>query len=62
MRMFEYFVYLNIYYIYIYICMYIYIYIYINQDHKNCLGAVQIKNKINRLEKDKIDADSYKED
>ena len=42
--------------------MYIYIYIYINQDHKNCLGAVQIKNKINRLEKDKIDADSYKED
>ena len=42
--------------------IYIYIYIYINEDHKNCLKAVQIKNKINRLEKNKIDTDSYKED
>ena len=31
------------------------------QDHKNCLEAGQIENKINHLEKSKIDIDSPKE-
>ena len=31
------------------------------QDCKNCLGAAQIENKINNLEKNKIDVDSLKE-
>ena len=31
------------------------------QDHKNCLEAAQIENKINYLEKDKIDVDILKE-
>ena len=30
------------------------------QDYKNCLEAVQIENKINHLEKNKIDVDSLK--
>ena len=33
-----------------------------SQDHKNCLEAAQIKNKINHLEKNKFDVDSLKED
>ena len=32
------------------------------QDCKNCLEAAKIENKINHLEKNKIDADSLKED
>ena len=32
------------------------------QDYKNCLEAAQIENKINHLEKAKIQADSLKED
>ena len=32
------------------------------QDHKNRLGAAQIENKVNHLEKDKIDVYSLKED
>ena len=32
------------------------------QDYKNCLEAAQIENKINHLEKNKIDVDSFKED
>ena len=31
------------------------------EDYKNCLGAAQIENKINHLEKNKIDVDSLKE-
>ena len=31
------------------------------QDYKNCLEAAQIENKINHLEKNKIDLDSPKE-
>ena len=31
------------------------------QDYKNCLVAAQIENKINHLEKNKIDVDSPKE-
>ena len=31
------------------------------QDYKKCLEAAQIENKINHLEKNKIDADSFKE-
>ena len=31
------------------------------QDYKNCLGAAQIENKINHLEKNNIDVDSLKE-
>ena len=31
------------------------------EDYKNCLEAVQIKNEINHLEKNKIEADSIKE-
>ena len=31
------------------------------QDYKNCLEAAQIENKINHLEKNKIDVDSFKE-
>ena len=31
------------------------------EDYKNYLEAVQIGNKINRLEKNKIDTDSLKE-
>ena len=31
------------------------------EDYKNCLEAAQIKNKINHLEKNKIDAFSVKE-
>ena len=30
--------------------------------YKNCLEAAQIENKINHLEKSKIDVDSLKED
>ena len=30
------------------------------QDYKNCLEAAQIENKINHLEKNKIDVDSLK--
>ena len=32
------------------------------QDYKNCLEAAQIENKINHLEKAKIQADSLEED
>ena len=32
------------------------------QDYKSCLKACQIENKINHLEKNKIDIDSLKED
>ena len=32
------------------------------QDYKNCLEAPQIGNKINHLEKNKIDVDSLRED
>ena len=32
------------------------------EDFKNCLEAAQIENKINHLEKHKIDEDSLKED
>ena len=32
------------------------------QDYKNCLKAAQVENKINHLEKNKIDVDSLKED
>ena len=32
------------------------------EDCKNCLEAAQFENKINHLEKNKIDADSLKED
>ena len=32
------------------------------QDYKNCLEAAQIENKINHLEKNKIDVDCLKED
>ena len=32
------------------------------QYYENCLEAVQIKNKINHLEKNKIDIDSLQED
>ena len=32
------------------------------EDYKNCLEAAPIKNKINFLEKNKIDKDSLKED
>ena len=32
------------------------------QGYKNCLEAAQIENKINHLEKDKIEADSLNED
>ena len=32
------------------------------EGYKNCLEGVQIENKINHLEKNKIDADSLKED
>ena len=32
------------------------------EDYKNCLEAAQIENKINNLEKNKIDVDSLKED
>ena len=31
-------------------------------DYKNCLEAVQIENKINHLEKNKNDVDSFNED
>ena len=31
------------------------------QDYKNCLEAAQIENKINHLEKKKIDVDNLKE-
>ena len=31
------------------------------QDYKSCLEAAQIKSKINHLEKNRIDADSLKE-
>ena len=31
------------------------------QDYKNCLEVVQIENKINHLEKNKIDVASLKE-
>ena len=31
-------------------------------DHKHCLKATQLKNKINHLEKNKINMDSLKED
>ena len=31
------------------------------QDYKNCLKAAQIENKLNHLEKNKIDVDSLKE-
>ena len=31
------------------------------QDYKNCLKAAQVENKINHLEKNKIDVDSLKE-
>ena len=31
------------------------------QDYENCLDAFQIENKINHLEKNKIDVDSPKE-
>ena len=31
------------------------------QDYKNCLEVAQIENKINHLEKNKIDADSLNE-
>ena len=31
------------------------------KDYKNCLEASQIENKINQLEKNKIDVDSLKE-
>ena len=30
------------------------------QDHKNCLEVAQIENKINHIEKNKIDVDSLK--
>ena len=33
-----------------------------SEDYKNCLEAVQIENKINHLEKNKIDLDSLKND
>ena len=32
------------------------------QDYENCLEAAQIENKINHLEKNKIEVDSLKED
>ena len=32
------------------------------QDYKNVLEAVQIENKMNHLERNKIDVDSLKED
>ena len=32
------------------------------EDYKNCLEATQIENKINHLEKNKIDMNSLKED
>ena len=32
------------------------------EDYKNCLEALQIENKINHLEKNKIDVNSLKED
>ena len=32
------------------------------QDYKSCLEAVRSENKINHLEKNKIDADSLKGD
>ena len=32
------------------------------EDYKNCLEAAQMENKINHLEKNKIDVDSLKED
>ena len=32
------------------------------EDYKNCLKAAQIENKINHLEKSKIDVDSLKQD
>ena len=32
------------------------------EDYKNCLEATQTENKINHLEKSKIDVDSLKED
>ena len=32
------------------------------QDYKNCLEEAQSENKINHLEKNKIDLDSLKED
>ena len=32
------------------------------EDYKNCLKAIQLENKMNHLEKNKIDVDSLKED
>ena len=32
------------------------------ENYKNCLDASQLENKINNLEKSKIDIDSLKED
>ena len=32
------------------------------EDYENCLEAIQIVNKINHFEKNKIDVDSLKED
>ena len=32
------------------------------EDYKNCLEAAQIENKINHLEKNKIDGDILKDD
>ena len=32
------------------------------KNYKNCLQAAQIENKINHLEKNKIDVDSLKKD
>ena len=32
------------------------------QDYENCLEAAQIENRINHLEKNKIDVDSLKKD
>ena len=32
------------------------------ENYKNCLGAIQLDNKINYLEKNQIDIDSFKKD
>ena len=31
------------------------------EDYKNCLEAIQLKNKINQLEENNVDAESLKE-